>query len=69
MIVKFSDILQAISYTVGEYCLGNTYLKWITDNAITLLKDKFWNNKYFSSYVKEVEVFIKQSVIKESSKK
>jgi uncharacterized protein YutD len=27
MIVKFSDILQAISYTVGEYCLGNTYLK------------------------------------------
>lgn len=64
MIVKFADTLQAISYTISELHLGNTYLKWITHNAIEILKNTFWENKYFSLYVGEIEKFVKENIKK-----
>jgi hypothetical protein len=47
-IVKFADILQALSYTMSELHLGNTYLKGISQNLLVTLEKRYKDNKYFS---------------------
>lgn len=58
MIVKFADIIQAISYTISEQKLWNTYLQHVTQNLINILKNKYWNTEYFSAYVEEILEFL-----------
>jgi len=58
-IVKFADILQALSYTMSELHLGNTYLKGISQNLLVTLEKKYKDNQYFSGYVVEVLDFVK----------
>jgi 5'-deoxynucleotidase YfbR-like HD superfamily hydrolase len=61
-IVKFADILQALSYTMSELHLGNTYLKHISNNLLITLEKKYGKDKYFSSYVKEILEFVKENL-------
>ena len=58
-IVKFADILQALSYTMSELHLGNTYLKDISHNLLVSLEKRYKDNKYFSWYVVEILDFVK----------
>ena len=58
-IVKFADILQALSYTMSELHLGNTYLNGISQNLLVTLEKKYKDNQYFSGYVVEVLDFVK----------
>lgn len=60
-IVKLADILQAIGYTISEKNLGNIYLTPITHNLLAILKKKYSEDQYFSDYVRETELYLKEN--------
>jgi len=56
-IVKFADQLEAFSYCISELRLWNTNFYDIAITVLLNIKERWDTHKYFSSYIKEIDLF------------